>query len=239
MTAPLAEPDELTRPLPSRVDAGARPRTTRPPGPDLVVGSDGLARPHWAASDPLLQHYYDTEWGNPITDEHQLFELLALECFQTGLAWLTVLRRREAFRSAFADFDPDVVAAFDEDDIARLLADRGIIRNRRKIEAVIANAQATVELRANGGLAELVWSRMPSSTILPRSLDEVPLRTSASEALADDLRSRGFRLVGPVTMQALLAAAGVVDAHLVGSHRRGCSGLWTRTGRRRTRPALA
>lgn len=206
---------------------------------DLVTGDDGLVRPRWAADDPLLRRYYDTDWGSVLIDERSLFELLALECFQTGMSWLVVLRRRAAFRAAFGDFDPDVVAEYEERDIERLLADTGIVRNRSKIEAVIVNAKATVALRADGGLPELVWAHMPATTPLPRCQAEVPLRTPESEALATALHARGFRLVGPVTMLALMAAAGVVDHHLVGTHRRGCSGLWTRTGRRKAPPRMS
>ncbi len=219
------------------VPTDARPTPPRL-SPALVVGADGLRRPRWAASDPLLRDYYDQEWGSVVTDERTLFEMLALECFQTGLSWTVVLRRRPALRAAFGDFDPDVVAAYDAGDLHRLLGDPGIIRNRRKIEAVIANARVTVELRADGGLAELIWSHMPATTPRPRTQGEVPLRSDESAALAARLKARGFRLVGPVTMQALLAAAGVVDCHLVGSHRRGCSGLWTSGGKRRSRPVV-
>ncbi|HPZ49572.1 MAG TPA: DNA-3-methyladenine glycosylase I [Propionibacteriaceae bacterium] len=218
--------------------AASPPPATRP-GDDLIIGEDGLARPRWAARDPLLRDYYDTEWGVVVTDERTLFEILALEVFQTGLSWQTVLRRRAAFRRAFDDFDPEVVAAYGEGDVARLLADDSIIRNTRKVEAVIANAKAAVALRADGGLPELVWSAMPVATPVPTTQAEVPTATDASAALASDLRARGFTLVGPVTMHALMAAAGVIDCHLVGSHRRGCSGLWTKAGKRRRRPVLA
>lgn len=212
--------------------------TPAPLRPDLIVGDDGLARPRWAAADPLLRLYYDTEWGTVVTDEQSLFELLALECFQTGLSWQVVLRKRPALRLAFHDFDPDAVAGFDDDDVSRVLAEPGLIGNRRKIEAVIANAAATVRLRADGGLPQLVWHHMPATTPVPRTQQELPKQTEASERLADALRARGFRLVGPVTMHFLMAAAGVVDCHLVGSHRRGCSGLFTRSGRRRARPVV-
>jgi DNA-3-methyladenine glycosylase I len=196
-------------------------------GEDLVVGEDGLARPTWAASDPLLRVYYDTEWGLPVRDERGLFERLSLEAFQSGLAWVTILRKRPAFRSAFADFDPDVVAGFDETDVARLMADAGIVRNRRKIDATIGNARATVELRSDGGLAELVWSFRPERTPAPATYADVPTRSAESEALAKELRRRGFAFVGPTTMFALMEAVGVVDTHLLGSHRRGTSGVWT------------
>src|SRR4051812_25371454 len=117
-----------------------------------VVGEDGLARPAWAATDPLMREYYDTEWGMPVRDERGMFERISLEAFQSGLSWATILRKRPAFRAAFADFDPDTVAAYDADDVERLLGDAGIVRNRRKIEATVQNARATVALRAEGGL---------------------------------------------------------------------------------------
>jgi DNA-3-methyladenine glycosylase I len=194
---------------------------------DLVVGEDGLARPTWAASDPLLRAYYDTEWGMPVRDERGLFERLSLEAFQSGLAWVTILRKRPGFRDAFADFDPEVVAGFGEADVARLMADAGIVRNRRKIDATIGNARATVALRPDGGLAELVWSFRPERTPTPSTYAEVPTRSAESEALAKELRRRGFAFVGPTTMFALMEAVGIVDTHLLGSHRRGTSGVWT------------
>lgn len=193
---------------------------------DLVVGDDSLARPAWAASDPLLRAYYDTEWGMPVRDERGVFERLSLEAFQSGLSWATILRKRAAFREAFDGFDPDLVAAYGEAEIARLMADAGIVRNRRKIDATIANARATVALRERGGLAELVWSFKPASTPAPRSRAEVPVSSAESRALATALRSLGYSFVGPTTMFALMEAIGIVDTHLVGSHRRGTSGVW-------------
>jgi DNA-3-methyladenine glycosylase I len=193
---------------------------------DLVIGEDGLARPGWAAHDPLLREYYDTEWGMPVRDERGLFERLSLEAFQSGLSWALILRKRPAFRAAFADFDPDMVAAFGPADVERLLADPGIVRNRQKIEATIGNARATVALRADGGLPELIWSFRPETTPRPRTLAEIPTQTPESRALARALRERGFRFVGPTTAFALMEAVGIVDTHLVGSHRRGSSGVW-------------
>src|SRR5687768_659705 len=191
-----------------------------------VIGDDGLARPTWAATDPLLRDYYDTEWGMPVRDETGLFERLSLEAFQSGLSWATILRKRPAFRAAFAGFDPDVVAGFGPQDVERLLGDPGIVRHRGKIEAAVGNARATVALRADGGLAELVWSHRPAGTPSPLALAEIPTRSPESEALAKALRARGFRFVGPTTMYALMEAVGIVDTHLVGSHRRGSSGVW-------------
>ncbi len=193
----------------------------------LVIGDDGLARPTWAATDPLLRDYYDTEWGMPVRDERGLFERLSLEAFQSGLSWATILRKRAAFRKAFDDFDPDTVAAYDEGDVERLMADAGIVRNRRKIEATITNARATVALRDEGGLPALIWSFQPAETPAPASYDEIPTQSEESRALARALRARGFVFVGPTTMFALMEAVGVVDTHLVGSHRRGTSGVWT------------
>lgn len=192
----------------------------------LIVGDDGLARPAWAATDPLLRDYYDTEWGLPVRDEHGLYERLSLEAFQAGLSWATILRKRPAFRAAFAGFDPDAVARFGDVDIARLMGDAGIVRNRAKIAAAITNARATIALRDDGGLAGLVWSFRPAVTPRPRTVAEIPTRSPESTALAKALRARGFAFVGPTTMYALMEAVGIVDTHLLGSHRRGSSGIW-------------
>jgi len=200
------------------------------PAPDLVAGDDGLARPRWAASDPLLREYYDTEWGLPVRDERGLYERICLEGFQAGLSWATILRKRPAFRAAFAGFDPDAVAGFGEDDVERLLGDPGIVRHRGKIEAAVGNARATVALRAEGGLPGLVWSFRPARTPRPRTFAEIPTRSPESEALSRALRARGFRFVGPTTMYALMEAVGMVDTHLVGSHRRGSAGVWPEPG---------
>ena len=193
-----------------------------------MLCDDGLRRPPWAASDPLLREYYDTEWGVPVRDETGLFERIVLEGFQAGLSWATVLRKRPAFREAFAGFVPDVVAAFDESDRQRLLSDAALIRNAAKIDAAVGNARATVALRALGGLVDLVWSHRPERTPEPRTMSEVPTVSPESEALARDLKKAGFRFVGPTTMFALMEAVGVVDTHLMDSHRRGCSGIWPR-----------
>lgn len=192
----------------------------------LVIGSDGLARPAWAASDPLLQEYYDTEWGMPVRDEAGLFERISLEAFQAGLSWATVLRKREAFRKVFAGFDPDTVAGFTEADVARLLDDARIIRNSAKIRATIINARATIDLRADGGLPDLIWLFQPAETPRPRTVDEIPTSSPESAALAKALKARGFRFVGPTSAYALMEAIGMVDTHLIGSHRRGASGIW-------------
>lgn len=204
----------------------ARPVRAQPV--DVIVGVDGLARPPWAATDVLLQAYYDTEWGMPVRDERGLFERLSLEAFQSGLSWATILRKRDAFREVFLDFDPDAVAVFSDNDIARLMADERIIRNRAKILATIGNARATVRLRDEGGLAAFVWSFQPKVTPAPKLLSDIPTTSAESVALSKALRAKGFVFVGPTTMHALMEATGIVDTHLVDSHRRGSSGVWPR-----------
>ena len=198
--------------------------------PDLIRGDDGRLRPSWASSDALLREYYDTEWGMPVRDERGLFERLSLEAFQSGLSWAIILRKREAFRSAFAGFNPEAVASFGSDDVERLLADARIVRNRAKILATIGNARATLELRSGptppGGLAELLWSFQPQTTPEPSTMAEIPTQSPESAALAKELKRRGFRFVGPTTVYALMEAVGMVDTHLVGSWRRGSSGVW-------------
>jgi DNA-3-methyladenine glycosylase I len=168
--------------------------------------------------DPLYERYHDEEWGRPVRDERGLFERMSLEAFQSGLSWLTILRKREAFRAAFAGFEPDAVARFGDDDVERLLGDAGIVRNRAKIEATVANARATVALREDGGLSELVWERFRPAprAAPPRTFAEVPSQTPETVALAKELKRRGFRFVGPTTLYALMQACGVVDDHLAG-----------------------
>nr|WP_217270905.1 DNA-3-methyladenine glycosylase I [Frigoribacterium sp. VKM Ac-2836] len=190
-----------------------------------------MARPVWASTDPLLRDYYDTEWGLPVRDERGLFERLSLEAFQSGLSWATILRKRPAFRTAFADFDPEAVARFDDADRERLMADAGIVRNRLKVDATIRNARATLDLRADGGLVDFVWSFRPAETPRPRTMAEVPTTSPESLALSKALKAKGFTFVGPTTMHALMEAAGIVDTHLVDSHRRGSSGVWGDDGR--------
>lgn len=201
------------------------PPSAAPSQDGLVRGDDGLVRPEWAAASPLLQEYYDTEWGMPIRDEQGLFERLSLEAFQSGLSWATILRKRPAFREAFAGFDPEAVAAFGDDE-ARLMADAGIVRNRAKIRATITNAQATVALRERGGLGQLIWSFQPESMPQPRSMAEAPTQSPESKAMSKALKKEGFVFVGPTTMYALMSAIGMVDLHPMGSHRRGSSGIW-------------
>lgn len=193
----------------------------------LTLCNDGLVRPAWASHDELLRSYYDTEWGLPVHDEAGVFERLVLEGFQAGLSWRTVLAKREAFRAAFEGFIPDRVAAFTSDDVDHLVSTPGIIHNRRKIDAAISNARATVAMRNDSAVAdgpshlgELVWSYRPTLDPLPRSKDEVPTQLPESVALAADLKSRGFCFVGPTTMLALMAAIGIVNTDIVGTHRR-------------------
>jgi DNA-3-methyladenine glycosylase I len=170
---------------------------------------------------PLLAAYHDTEWGVPLHGEAPLFERLVLEGFQAGLSWRTILAKRPAFRAAFRDFAPDAVAALTDDDLEALAEDAAIVRNRSKIRAARDNARAVVALRANGGLDALVWSHRPEDPPAPAVAAEVPTTSPASVALAGDLRRHGIRFVGPTTAQALMEAVGIVDAHLVGCHRRG------------------
>jgi len=201
--------------------------TVLPLASGLTLCDDGLVRPTWASHDELLRSYYDAEWGLPVHDEVGVFERLVLEGFQAGLSWRTVLAKRGAFRAAFAGFSPDRVAAFTGDDIERLSTNPEIIRNRRKIESAISNARATVAMRSSGDsshgpthLGELVWSYRPTCDPRPRSQGEVPTQLPESVALAKDLKDRGFRFVGPTTMLALMAAIGIVNTDIVGTHRR-------------------
>jgi DNA-3-methyladenine glycosylase I len=169
----------------------------------------------WPATDPLYVAYHDEEWGRPVTDERGLYERLCLEGFQSGLSWLTILRKRENFRLAFADFDPDVVARFGEGDVQRLLADAGIVRHRGKIEATIANARGALELREAGTpLHELVWSFAPKDYSTPQTTADWFAQTAESQALSKRLKAAGFRFVGPTTVWAAMQACGVVNDHL-------------------------
>jgi DNA-3-methyladenine glycosylase I len=181
---------------------------------DLIPGVDGRARCGWAGSSPLYVAYHDDEWGRPVHGDQHLFERLVLEAFQSGLAWITVLRKRAAFRRAFDDFVPERVARYDAGDVERLLADEGIIRNRAKIEAAIVNAQRVAEL--DGGLDALVWSYAPKPAAAPQTLRDVPATTPESSALAKELRRRGFRFIGPTTAYATMQACGLVNDHLAG-----------------------
>lgn len=214
----------------------------------LVACEDGLVRPTWAATDPLLRDYYDTEWGNPVTSEQGVFERLVLESFQSGLSWSTILKKREAFRRAFVSFIPEAVAAFTDQDRERLMQDAGIVRNKRKIDAAITNARAVIALRGaldteadahHAGrreaplthllrprqsyprhLGELVWLYQPSHQPLPRCTQEVPVQTEESRALSLELKRRGFVFIGPVTALALMSAIGIANTDIIGTWKR-------------------
>ena len=177
-----------------------------------VPGPDGRLRCPWALSTPAYTAYHDQEWGRPVRDDRGLYERLCLEAFQSGLSWLTILRKRENFRAAFRGFDMAIVAGFGPGDVARLLADEGIVRNRAKIEAAIANAQAALDLP--DGLAALVWKYADDERPAPATLAEVPASTPAAKALSADLRRNGFRFTGPVTAYATMQACGIVNDHL-------------------------
>ncbi len=172
----------------------------------------------WPTTDPLYLAYHDEEWGRPVRDEPRLLERLCLEGFQSGLAWITILRKRENFRAAFCGFDPERVARLEDSDVQRLMADAGIVRNRAKIEATIANARATVALHEAGQtLEELLWSFVPPRPApAPRALQDMPAATPQSKALARELKQRGFRFVGPTTAYALMQAIGIVNDHIAG-----------------------
>jgi DNA-3-methyladenine glycosylase I len=184
---------------------------------DLVVGDDALARCGWGASTPEYIVYHDTEWGRPQHDDTRLYEKMTLEAFQSGLSWLTILRKRQSFRTAFDGFSIERVARYGEADIDRLLADPGIVRNRAKIEATINNARAAQDLP--DGLAALLWSFAPAPRRRRvRSFADVPASTPESTAMAKELKRRGFRFVGPTTAYAMMQATGMVDDHLAGCH---------------------
>jgi len=172
----------------------------------------------WPMSDPLYIAYHDEEWGRPVRDDALLLERLCLEGFQSGLSWLTILRKRERFRELFEGFTPQRVARFDSDDVERLMGDAGIVRNRAKIEATIANARATLELQAAGEtLTGVLWSFAPGGPQrAPRSLADTPSMTAESKAMARDLKRRGFQFIGPTTAYALMQAVGIVNDHVVG-----------------------
>ena len=215
----------------------------------LVSCEDGLVRPTWAATDLLLSDYYDTEWGSPVTSEQGVFERLVLESFQSGLSWSTILKKREAFRRAFVSFIPEAVAAFTNQDRERLMQDAGIVRNKRKIDAAIANARAVIALRSALAaeadahcagrtgeaplthllrprqpyprhLGELAWLYHPSHQPRPRSAQEVPAQTEESRALSLELKRRGFVFVGPVTALALMSAIGIANTDIIGTWKR-------------------
>ena len=189
--------------------------------PDLELGPDGRARCVWPGMDDEYRRYHDEEWGMPQHGDRTLFEKMSLEGFQAGLSWITILRKRPRFREVFARFDPAVVAAFGDDDVERLMADTGIIRNRAKILATIGNARLVADM-ADGEFDALMWSFAPTGArARPIAFAEVAASTPESTALSKELRRRGFRFVGPTTMYALMQATGMVDDHLVGCWRAG------------------
>ncbi len=195
--------------------------------PVLLTGEDGLRRCSWGTSSADYRAYHDEEWGRAVHGETRLFERITLEAFQSGLAWITILRKRENFRSAFLGFDPEKVAAFGPDEVDRLLADPGIVRNRAKIQAAVRNAQAVLEVRdtVEGGLDALIWSFAPDKPArAPRRLGDVPATTPASTALAKELKRHGFAFVGPTTAYAAMQACGLVNDHFQGCHAREASG---------------
>ena len=180
---------------------------------DAVPGADGQLRCPWGISPPEYVAYHDQEWGRPLRGDQAIYERLCLEAFQSGLSWLTIMRKRDNFRAAFAGFDPAAVAAFGDDDKARLMADAGIVRNRAKVNAVITNARAMLDLP--GGLSDLVWKYAGEPAAAPRTLADVPAATPASKALSKELRRHGFTFTGPVTAYATMQACGIVNDHLV------------------------
>ncbi|MBH0117817.1 DNA-3-methyladenine glycosylase I [Salinibacterium sp. NG253] len=185
----------------------------------LIVGPDGRARCSWVGDDELYRKYHDDEWGNPLRGDHRLFEKIMLEAFQAGLSWITILRRREGIREAFDQFDASTIADYGDDDVARLLDDPRIIRNRLKVSAAITNAKATLALTENapGALDALLWSFAPPARHERlRTFTEVPAITPESTAMSKALKAHGFRFVGPTTMYALMQSAGMVDDHLEG-----------------------
>ncbi len=188
----------------------------------IIVGDDGRPRCAWAGADVEYMRYHDEEWGTPLHGDRPLFEKLSLEGFQAGLSWITILRRRPTFRAAFAGFDIDAVAAFDERDVERLMSDPGIIRNRAKIEATISNARVTQQLVAGspGALDALLWGfAPPERSVAPASFDELPATTAESTAASRALKQLGYRFVGPTTVYALMQSAGMVDDHIAGCWR--------------------
>jgi len=180
-----------------------------------------VARCPWAGGPGTMRDYHDQEWGRPVHGETAYLERLSLEAFQSGLSWSTILTKRDAFRHHFAGFEAERVAAYDDTDVARLMAEPAIVRNRRKIEAAVANARATVGLREEGGLEAFVCSFAPADPPAPEDTDEMATTSAESTALSRALKRRGFAFVGPTTMYALMEALALFDPHLVGCHRRG------------------
>jgi DNA-3-methyladenine glycosylase I len=190
------------------------------PGMGPVIGDDGVARCPWAGGPGVMRDYHDQEWGNPVSGEAAYLERLTLEAFQSGLSWSTILNKREAFREVFKGFDADAIAVYDDADVARLMDEPRIVRNRMKIEAAVTNAKATVALREAGGLEAFVLSFAPDDPPAWESTEEMATTSAESIALSKALKKQGFAFVGPTTMFALMEAIGVFDPHLVGCHRR-------------------
>ena len=187
----------------------------------LAIGPDGVARCWWGASSEEYAAYHDDEWGKPVRGDDRLYERLCLEAFQSGLSWITILRKRENFRAAFDGFAIDKVAEYGDAEVERLMGDAGIVRNRAKIDAAIANAQAALELREGGeSLTELIWSFAPDDRPAPRSSADIPAITPESSALAKALKKHGFRFLGPTTVYASMQACGIVNDHLEGCYAR-------------------
>lgn len=185
----------------------------------LITGKDGKKRCWWCGDDPLYIHYHDEEWGKPVYNDVRLFEKICLEGFQSGLSWLTILRKRENFRAAFADFDFQKIAKFTEKDVHTLLQNKGIIRHSGKIKATINNAQKAIELTEKcGSLADYFHSFKPEKQTPPRSIEDIPAQTLESQALSKDLKTRGWQFVGPVNCYAFMQATGIVNDHLHGCH---------------------
>jgi DNA-3-methyladenine glycosylase I len=202
----------------SRPRRGAgRPAETAPRGEAARSRSEqAIERCWWPGEDPLYVAYHDEDWGVPVHDERELFEKLVLDGAQAGLAWITILRKREGYRRAYEGFDPERIAAYGDDDVARLLADPGIVRNKAKVAASITNARALLAMHANGEtLSELVWSHQPADHTRPTGPDDIPATSPEAEALSRALRERGWKFVGPTIVYAFMQAVGVVDDHVV------------------------
>lgn len=185
---------------------------------DVITADDGLSRCSWVGDDPQYRAYHDDEWGRALHGDRALFEKMTLEGFQAGLSWITILRKREAFREVFLGFDARAIAAFGDDDVERLMSDARIVRNRAKIDAAISNARQLLSM-PDGALDDLFWSFVPPARPRPVSGAEIPTQTPESVALSRALRAHGFRFVGPTTMYALMQSAGIVDDHVAGCHR--------------------
>jgi DNA-3-methyladenine glycosylase I len=183
---------------------------------DLVTGDDGNARCRWGSTDERYRDYHDAEWGRPVTDERGLYEKLCLECLQSGLSWALILRKREGIRDALAGFEPDAVAGFGSKQIEALLDDARVIRNRRKLEAIVQNARATIDARDETPLPELVWSFRPPLRPAPKSFADLVSLSQESKELAKELKRRGFAFVGPTTVYSTMQAVGLLNDHLAG-----------------------